>query len=249
MDRSAWKLNDSLWVEQRKKNWPIFLARIKAYHTDAKMSELVRCAEDYYFYGIMEDRYDVIAGQLPINDYFSMHPSLDLAAARDIIAFHDEVAHGVRGHFGQFYLEPRGFSELIEKHIVSPSICRIVIRAAYGESYEEAARLRGFDPNEQAFKTGDRLLEELGNWLGPNEHYEYYPAAQLIPFAIGAMEYFTVNDLEKDSFNVKRLAKLFGYLNDDKIRQFPKLREFEIAFKKALAESKVIDEIKAIFQV
>lgn len=249
MDTSAWKLDDTAWVVERERNWPEFLKFVKSHMSDdANPSEYLRRAEDFYFKGIVKGDYDDWVVRLHVYDYFAMHPSLNVKAASDIIAFYESAGSKTRGYFGGYYGLSKVLVPLFEKGLIDPSVGEIIIDASYGKSYQEAAVLRGFDPKQEAFSVVRSLLKELSSWMSPPPDYKWFPAKRIIPFAIGALEYFKSEDLEENGFYINKLSKRISRLDDNKIKQFPELLEFAEAFKKALEESNAIEEIKSQFR-
>jgi hypothetical protein len=243
---SAWKVDDATWNAERLSKWMGFLEYIKRdlfdYHDP---DAYIDAASSYYFTGTLPVARSGDVADICTDHLFALHPGLDLASAREVLSFIDSRGDGQYGAFAVWYLYPRSFYCLFEAGLLAPSMGGVLIEAFYGASYEEAARLRGFDSKQSAPRVVEDLFRELCSWFGPSEDLEWYPATQLIPFAIGALQTVSLAALGGSDSYVVSLAKHLR--NEELLQEFSELALFADEFSRALTESTVEVDIKKIF--
>ncbi|WP_394559129.1 hypothetical protein [Aquipseudomonas alcaligenes] len=248
MNTSPWRIEDHAWLTLREQQLPIYLEFVKSHYPGGAWNpdEYLRRARDYYFRGVLEGEYKDGASHLDISDYFVMHPCLDLAAAQEIIEFYDRVGCMTRGYFYQYYLIPKLFGPMIDQGMLSTSIGDVVVEAFYGGSYLEAASLRGFDPEKNAVTAGCGMCRELGTWMDLPLYVEHYPVQRLIDLTVGALEYFSAEDLVKNRGYIELLSVRIEDIEAD--GGHPMQHEFCSWLRTKLSSSQVINEIKAMFK-
>ncbi|MEO4045640.1 hypothetical protein AAFN46_00950 [Pseudomonas sp. CAU 1711] len=248
MNKSPWHNDDISWRSLREQQLPIYLEFVKSHYPGDVVrnpDEYLRRAREYYFEGALEGGYADGVSHLDVSDYFVMHPCLDLAAARDIVAFYDRVGCMTRGYFGQYYLIPKSFGPMVDQGMLPASIGEVVIEAFYGESYLEASSLRGFEPERSAVAAGCEMCRELGSWMDLPLYVEYYPVQRLIDLTVGALEYFSAGDLVAKRGYIEHLSVR---IEDIEAGGDSMQKSFSDLLKTKIFSSQTIDEIKVMFE-
>lgn len=249
MNKSPWHNDDISWRSLREQQLPIYLEFVKSHYPGDVVrnpDEYLRRAREYYFEGVLEGGYADGVSHLDVSDYFVMHPCLDLAAARDIVAFYDRVGCMTRGYFGQYYLIPKLFGPMVDQGMLPVSTGEVVIEAFYGRSYREASALRGFSAEQEAVVAGYNMCRELASWVHLPEYCEFYPVDRLVDLAVGALEYYSVGDLVENGYYVESLSECIVRSGEGD-NSHPMLREFSEYFLSRLMSSQVVDELKVMF--
>lgn len=212
IDTSPWKTDDPEWVKKRNELWPSYEAWFNKHGRipDALPEQHLRRAKDYYGKGKVEGDYGDLLDSLSRVTLLAFHPEITEDSVRQILDYLLTIGRqGLAGGVNSFWsAEP--LHCFIEAGIVSSDVIYATPHALLGDSYEEAAKTMGFDPNVATIDGTYRLVGDLASYIFGNKSAVYYPAKILIPHTVRMLELCGSDLLHQQGFTLKKMIK---YLN------------------------------------
>lgn len=246
IDTSPWKTDDPEWVKKRNELWHLYETWFNNNErsSDAIPEEQMRRAKDYYDCGKVEGDYRDRLSALSYSTLLMFHPNLTEDAVRQIVDYLESV--GIGGLKGSIHCFAQAgmFDLFIKANLVSPDVTHIIPHAMLGDSYEEAAKNMGFDPNVATIDATYKIVGDIGNYVLANGRPYYYPAKILIPHAVRMLELCGSDLLQQQGFTLKKMIKYLNRFDMNDPESSDLAKEFVFMFVVAIKNSNITPEIK-----
>ncbi|MGB2739192.1 MAG: hypothetical protein WBC60_01395 [Cognaticolwellia sp.] len=201
IDTNAWQNNSVEWLRQREQKWPIIEKWFKESWDDSSFDKGAENKAYKHFY---------LTGEVHARIKFWMilailHPEPSVANIRQLIKLNGSDYDGPGIITGDHY------HTLIDLGIVEPQTLDNIFIAFAGDSYDETAQLRNFDPIEGVPHTLEKLVPKITMWFKMS-NLEEVPIDLLIPYLASVMKYVTPENFEEAEFELNHFFKrLAGY--------------------------------------
>lgn len=250
IDTSPWKIDDPEWVKSRNENWYLYEMWFNKNErsSDVIPEEHMRRAKDYYDFGKVEGDYRDRLSALSFSTLLLFHPDLTENAVRQIADYLESVGIvSVKGSIHCF-CSAGSLDLFIKADLVSPDVVYIIPHAMLGDSYEEAAKNMGFDPNVATIDATYKIVGDIGSYVLANGRPYYYPAKILIPHAVRMLELCGSDLLQQQGFTLKKMIKYLNKFDMNDPESSDLAKEFVFMFVVAIKNSNIIPEIKDVIE-
>ncbi|MCC2667476.1 MAG: hypothetical protein K0S63_1392 [Gammaproteobacteria bacterium] len=172
IDTSAWKINDSKWVNKREEDWSIFERWLNKWYSAQEgrlLESSIKNAKNFYFNGVLDKDFEA-RGSIQGVSYEAaviLFPDITTESVREVINFYfvQGKREDLKGYFRHYFLERSRYLDLINAKVLSEDFILVLLQAVYGASLEETAGFLEFDLKSQYFE----VVYSLGPLL-----YAYY---------------------------------------------------------------------------
>jgi hypothetical protein len=242
IDRSPWKINDAEWLKKREKQWNDGFSQFVKPHaedvSDAEPVEYMKKAKEFYDGSRIEYPEDECERQgMPSwSIRVALHPDPSIQNIRQI--FNDwDLKTRTKFHvftYGEYY----GFIQwiyapLIKKGLLDESIVDNFMQAMYGDSYDEAVKLRQCDPETTLGYSADNLLRCLFSWavFAKDVDCDYLPYERLWTQVEGML--LMMNEEQFDQIALRFDSRVEAANDPDSLRtaHLPRRRAFLELFR------------------